>query len=195
MRYTPDLDQFPLQLLKHHGPYIIGQQDTDVTKAFGNVSLSCDQDPYRTEFMNSPLASPLFYPKSASLSFGSHSECQNEQSLPSTDEYGPGFTPRSSGQSSPWSPAYSPYSDFGMQSSSWAAFSPGVVGQERGIPFFPHIRSTQFLQQQRSSGKPAARQSNDYSSGHHNVVCIERIRLGTDVRTTVRNPSSVNILY
>lgn len=159
------------------------------------MSLNGYHDTYNTDFLNSPLASPLFFPNSASLSFGSHSECQKDQSLSSADDYAPGFTPRSSGQSSPWSPTYSPYSEFGMQSSPWAAFNPGAVGQERGTPLLPQVRSAHFLQQQRSSGKPAGRQSHDYSSGHHNVVDIERIRLGTDVRTTVGNPIPVNNLY
>lgn len=185
MRYSPDLVDFPIQLLKNHGPLIIGQQDTSISKAFGNMNLSSCHDIYNADYLNSPLASPLFYPNSTSQSLGCVSEYQNEYSLSSTEDYGSGFTPRSSGPSSPWSPAYSPYSDFGLRSPSWAAFNPGAVGQERATPLLTQVRSGHFLQQQRSSGKPAGRHSHDYSSGHHNVVEVDRIRLGTDVRTTV----------
>lgn len=185
MRYSPDLGDFPLQLLKNHGPLIIGQQDTGLSKAFGNMNLNSYHDIYNADYLNSPLASPLFYPNSANQSLGCISEYQNEQSLSSTEDYGSGFTPRSSGPTSPWSPAYSPYSDFGLHSPSWAAFNPGAVGQERATPLLPQVRSGRFLQQQRSSGKPAGRHSHEYSSGHHNVVEVDRIRLGTDVRTTV----------
>lgn len=184
MRYSPDLGGFPLQLLKTHGPLIIGQQDTGISQAFERLNLSSCHDIYSTDYSNSPLASPLFFPTSANQSFGCISEYQNEQSLSSTEDYGSGFTPRSSGPSSPWSPTYSPYSDFGLHSPSWA-FNPGAVGQERATPLLPHARSGHFLQQQRFSGKPAGRHSHDYSSGHHNVVEVDRIRLGTDVRTTV----------
>ena len=149
------------------------------------MNLSSYNDIYNADYMNSPLASPLFYTNSANQSLGCVSECQNEQSLSSTEDYGSSFTPRSSGPSSPWSPVYSPYSDFGLLSPSWANFNPGVVGQERTTPILPQVRSGLFLQQQRSSGKPAGRHSHDYSSGHHNVVEVDRIRLGTDVRTTV----------
>lgn len=189
MRYSPGLGDSSPQLIKNHGPLIVGQQDTDISKALGNMNLSTCRESYNADYLTSPLASPLFYSRSVNQSHGQGQGCvseyQIEQSLSSTEEYGSGFTPRSSGPSSPWSPAYSPYSDFGLHSPAWAAFNPGAVGQERATPLLPQSRSGHYPQQQRYSGKSAGRHTHDYSSGHHNVVEVDRIRLGTDVRTTV----------
>lgn len=156
-------------------------------KALGNMSLSsCSGTVYSSNYADSPLTSPLCVQNSATQSLGL-SDYQSEQSLSPLGDFDPGFTPRSSGHNSPWSPPYGQYHDFGIQPTSWPPFNPGAVGQERGTPLSSHARSAHPLQQQRISGKPTGRQGHDYSGGHHNVVDVERIRLGTDVRTTVRN--------
>lgn len=49
----------------------------------------------------------------------------------------------------------------------------------------PQARVPYPIPQQRHSGKPVTRQGHEYGSAHHNVVDVERIRQGTDVRTTV----------
>ena len=53
------------------------------------------------------------------------------------------------------------------------------------MPSLHPARSNPVLQQQQTIPRPGARHHNDYSSGHHNVVDVERIRQGLDVRTTV----------
>jgi hypothetical protein len=65
----------------------------------------------------------------------------------------------------------------------------GVIGQERGL-----LRQSNDYLQGRYSGpsrgthnRVVARHDQDYTAGHHNVVDIERIRRGLDVRTTVNN--------
>lgn len=189
IRYRPDPCHSPLSLSKNSGPIIVGQQDMGLIKALGNMSLSsCGGTVYSSTYADSPLSSPLCVQNSATHSFGM-SEYQSEQSLSPIGDYDPGFTPRSSGHNSPWSPPYGQYPDFGIQPTSWPPFNPGAVGQERGTPLSSQVRSAHPLQQQRISGKPTGRQGHDYSGGHHNVVDVERIRLGTDVRTTVRVPS------
>lgn len=185
MRFTPDVARSSLGCFKSNGPLIVGESDSTIVRSFGNLTLGSCRGIYNAEYLTSPLASPVFHPNSADRSLGYRSEFQSGQLIPSPEEHGQGFTPRSSSQSSPWSPGYSPYSDFGPHS-PWAALNPGAVGQERGSPHYPQARSGQYVHQQRSSGKSAGRQSHDFSSGHHNVVDVERIRLGTDVRTTVR---------
>ena len=49
----------------------------------------------------------------------------------------------------------------------------------------PQARASYPVQQHRHIGKPVARQGHEYGSAHHNFVDVERIRQGTDVRTTV----------
>lgn len=68
---------------------------------------------------------------------------------------------------------------------------PGAIGQERGQ--LRHSRS--HYGQQISGGhitSRAGRSEQDYASGHHNVVDIERIRRGLDVRTTVSSKKSTS---
>ena len=85
-----------------------------------------------------------------------------------------------------WSPNYGRFLNSGIQSPIWAAFNPGAIGQERGTPGLLHQRQGyHHPQQTRTQCKIGARQSHDYASGHHNVVDIDRIRQGIDVRTTV----------
>jgi hypothetical protein len=59
---------------------------------------------------------------------------------------------------------------------------PGVVGQER-VDHSP--RYAPLVYYQRGSPMKMNRSTHDYASGHHNVVDVERIRQGLDVRTTV----------
>ena len=78
------------------------------------------------------------------------------------------------------------YPQFDMNIAPWTGFGPGVVGQERAVPSFYQARSNCALQQQQPPiTRSGSRHHNDYASGHHNVVDIERIRQGLDVRTTV----------
>lgn len=74
------------------------------------------------------------------------------------------------------------------------AYGPGAIGQERGTVPSPQVRSGPYPQQQRGPLRVVGRQNNDYTSGHHNVVDVERIRRGLDVRTTVINPIFATLL-
>ncbi|KAI9761197.1 MAG: hypothetical protein M1840_001997 [Geoglossum simile] len=63
----------------------------------------------------------------------------------------------------------------------------GVIGQERGLL----RQSSDYLpgrysgQNRGTHNRVVARHDQDYTAGHHNVVDIERIRRGLDVRTTI----------
>ena len=102
----------------------------------------------------------------------------------------------SSSQTSPfWSPTYGYGSSHGIPSSIWSSNSPGAIGQERGAMLSPSHGS--FHQQQLGNGAfnlqqprslyKGGRRHNEHNIGIHNVVDVNRIRLGIDVRTTVRN--------
>lgn len=185
MRYRPDHDRFSCQFGNSQGPLIIGQEESGLERAFGSLNINNCGGIYNDELLGPSFVSTLNYASPSNRSSGYQREFIPEP-LPSPPEiYTPSFTPRSSVPSPPWSPAYSPYSNYGFQSPAWPGYYPGTIGQERGAPILPQARASYPLQQQRHSGKPVARQGHEYGSAHHNVVDVERIRQGTDVRTTV----------
>lgn len=184
-RYRPDHDRLASQFGNSHGPLIIGQQESSLERAFGNLNIKTCGGIYSDELIGPSFVSALKYANPSDRSPGYQREFVPEP-LPSPPEvYTPSFTPRSSVPSPPWSPAYSPYSNYGFQSPAWPGYYPGTIGQERGAPILPQARVSYPIQQQRHSGKSVMRQSHEYGSAHHNVVDVERIRQGTDVRTTV----------
>ena len=169
---------------RSQGPLIIGQDDTGLEDAFGGMKLNLPQSTYGHGFLASPLLSPYFLPEAANRSFAYHRELNSQQvpsplNLQKTNHSGP-----ESAESSSYSPFFSPYVDYGVQSPLCSPYTPGAIGQERGatlISPYPGI----YPYQQRGTPKHTGRSPHDYSSGHHNVVDIERIRHGLDVRTTV----------
>ena len=132
-----------------------------------------------------PLLSPYPYSTQASKPISFRKDLGGQHTPSSLSNYG--FTSGKSDQSPSWSPTYNPYSNYGLPSPIWSSYSPGAIGQERGAPPLPQQRQGLFQQQQRGQGRTGARQYHDYASGHHNVVDVDRIRQGTDVRTTVRS--------
>ena len=62
----------------------------------------------------------------------------------------------------------------------------GAIGQERGLLRQPNYHAGRFSPNRRSNMRTGGRHDHDYTSGHHNVVDVERIRRGLDVRTTAR---------
>ena len=109
--------------------------------------------------------------------------------------YTHGFPSGVSDRSSCWSPTYNPYANYAVPSPLWLPYGPGAVGQERGVLTLPHYRQGHYGQRQNVQNKIGGRQDKiggrqrlDYASGHHNVVNINRIGQGIDVRTTVIRP-------
>ena len=186
MRYRPDHDRLSHQIGINHGPLIIGQQESGLERALGGLDINGYGAIYHDQLLGPPFVSALSYPHLNNRSPGYQREFLPEPSLSPAEVYTPTFTSRSSAPSPPWSPAYSPYSNYGFQSPAWAGYYPGAIGQERGVPVPPQARASHSLQQHRHSAKPLARQGHEYGSAHHNVVDVERIRQGTDVRTTVK---------
>ena len=194
------------QLTREHGPLIVGQENVSIDNAFGNISLSGRRESYDSEALKAAFVSPYFLSNPASRSLSYRRDIAGQQ-LPSALDncYFNTYQTRSSSSSPQWSPLYSPYHDYTLQSPTWAThspelynsssyspsminpggYSPGAIGQERVGPQTPQTRPSQFPQQQRGLPKLGNRQSHDFTSGHYNVVDVDRIRQGTDVRTTV----------
>lgn len=187
MRHGPRTHQRPSLGARGHSPLIVGQQDTGLETKIEHVTLSGEShhDSQPSEFFNAPATSSFIYPISTDRSLGCHGQYFTESSLSPPEDYMTAFTPRSSETSSPWSSTNSPYSECTLSSPNWMHYAPGTIGQERGVQAFSQPRSGPSLHQQRSMGKLSGRQNHENSSGHHNVVDVERIRLGIDVRTTV----------
>ncbi len=176
----PDLEVNTRHSLQSSGPSMI-VQDFGFEKAFGSMSLN-------THHANSPQTprTPIHSP----FPFTTPSNTQ----FPFRKYPNGLYTPSSlsSYQTPTWSSSGSPCSEFPQQSPIWSAFSPGTIGQERGAPLLSQTRQGHYVQQQRGQGPMAVRRYPDNSSGHHNVVDIERIRQGTDVRTTVCHSVSID---
>lgn len=104
-------------------------------------------------------------------------------------------TPQSSaGLSGPFSASFAPnpygvpvygYAQYGMPMLPLNAHNLGAVRQQRLMPPAPRARISPMQHHQRGPPRSGSRQTLDHSSGHHNVVDIERIRQGVDVRTTI----------
>ena len=182
--YQPDLGGPTQRLSKSPGPLIIGQE-TSLESDSASMSPFDRHDTYGPETSSSshsqhPFSTSTFRPLAYRKDF-------NEQRTPSSHQnYDQSYIGRSSDQKSFWSPNYSSFLNSGLQSPVWAALNPGTIGQERGTPTLLHQRQGYYPQQNRAQTKIGGRQSHDYPSGHHNIVDIDRIRQGIDVRTTVR---------
>ena len=211
MQYKPRVDFISRRLPKDHGPLIVGQENS-LESTFGGMCLGGRDDSYDPEALKAALISPCFLsnPTVRSLSYRRDIAGQH---LPSAldDYHFNGYPARNSGSSPQWSPIYSPYSDYTLQSPTWAAYSsgayssglyspgnfigpgytPGAIGQERTTPQTPQPVPPHCPPQQRGLAKLSNRQNHDFASGHHNVVDVDRISQGTDVRTTVGQISSL----
>ena len=108
--------------------------------------------------------------------------------------YAHGYPCHDSRQGSHGASYYNDYPGYGVPLPPWLAYGPGAIGQERGLAPSPHSRTGHYSQQHRGPARVVGRQNNEYTSGHHNVVDVERIRRGLDVRTTVIYPTSALLL-
>lgn len=182
--YQPDLGGPTQRLSKSPGPLIIGQE-TGLESDLASMSPFDRLDTYGPETPSSSSHSqrPCSTPAGRLLAYRKDF---NEQDTPSSHHnYNQGYMAGSFDQNPLWSPNYSTFLNSGVQSPIWAAFSPGAIGQERVTPTLLHQRQAYYPQQNRTQSKIGGRQSHDYASGHHNIVDIDRIRQGIDVRTTV----------
>ena len=169
---------------RSQGPLIIGHDETGLENAMGNMNLGIAQATYGHDYLAPPLVSPLFTPPAANRSFGYHRELNSQQVPSPLVLQKPNYNGPESAETSPWSPFFSSYGEYSLQSPLWTPYTPGAIGQERGTPVMSPFSGV-YPYQQRTPGIVIGRSPHDYSSGHHNVVDVERIRQGLDVRTTV----------
>ncbi len=178
------------------GPLIIGEEDNGLENALVKMSVSSGSATTKQEAQPStPYPSLLeATPTSRSLTLRKDLGGHHTPS-PLTHSFNGGD--RSDSQGSPfWSPTYSTGSGYQIPSSIWSSASPGAIGQERGAMLSPCFSNFyekplgngafDMHQHQRSLYK-GGRRHNEHSIGTHNVVDIHRIRIGLDVRTTVRS--------
>ncbi|CAF9939273.1 MAG: hypothetical protein ALECFALPRED_008058 [Alectoria fallacina] len=183
--YQPDLEGSTERLSKSPGPLIMGQE-TSLESSLASMSPFDRLNTYGPETSSSPSYSQHPYSTPASRPLAFRKDFGEQQHTPSSHRnYSQGYVGGSSDQSPYWSPNYSTFLNSGLQSPVWSAFNPGAIGQERGTPTLQHQRQGYCPQQSRGQIKIGGRQSHDYASGHHNIVDIDRIREGNDVRTTI----------
>ena len=159
-------------------------QEFALNKAFSGMSLNHQHDDGpRTPCTPSYLPYPLHSPSNSPFPFRKYpGGLYTPSSLSS-------FSHETFDQNPLWSPNYNPFSDLPQRSPIWSPFSPGAIGQERHTPLLSRAHQERYVQQKRGQAQ-ILRRYNDNPSGHHNVVDIDRIRQGTDVRTTVSYPTS-----
>lgn len=185
--YVPDIKlphQSPSAM--DSGPLIIGSESRYRESAFGHLNLS---DGHGSLDLDAPGSiSPFSYlGLSPSLSSSPPSSDHDDYYMvspigPYTQGYSDTEPLRGRYSGSP----FDEYPGYGTHMTPWASVAPGMAGQARDLGPPNQARNGPLLQQQQVLSRPGARQHNDYASGHHNVVDIERIRQGLDVRTTVR---------
>ncbi|KAL8828891.1 MAG: hypothetical protein Q9170_006408 [Blastenia crenularia] len=103
------------------------------------------------------------------------------------------YVMQESGGGSLLSPNLRSYPASGIRTPSWGAFNttpygPGAIGQERNLPTSPFNSGHH---PPRPSLGHGGRHAREFSGGHHNIVDVDRIRQGADVRTTVCRPLPV----
>lgn len=185
--YVPDIRlPYPSSSVRASGPLIIGNENRCHDSAFGHLSFSDGYKSLNLDATGSIL--PNSYPGlSPSLSSSPPSSDHDEYYMvspigPYSSSYSDTEPQRARYSSSP----FNEYPGHGIHMTPWASIAPGMVGQARDLSSSHRARNGPLLQQQQVLSRPSARQHNDYASGHHNVVDVERIRQGLDVRTTVR---------
>lgn len=177
-RYEPDLEG---PSSKRHGPLIIRQKDAGPAATFKNMDypeVSALSSVYSITYSGLPQSGR------APNSLTYRRQDLGGQHAPSPlNTFYQDSPSRGTLQSPIWSPMGNGSIDFSLQSPLYSPYSPGAIGQERGTPLSSNPRPG-YYNPQRANAKASGR---DYASGHHNVVDVDRIRQGIDVRTTVQS--------
>jgi hypothetical protein len=180
--FTPDVIQDPAKIAEplksqHRGPVIVGQAD-NLTHDFSQIGITDvrGRSVHAPHVSKSTVNSFEVYPalccdkstpKSATILTPSSSAYMSSNSS--------GFNTGSCGASS-----YSP-TQYGVPCTPWSPYNSGMRQQILAQA----LRCRPEPYQQRGHLKANLRQNNDFASGHHNIVDVDRIRAGLDVRTTI----------
>ncbi|KAL9587557.1 MAG: hypothetical protein Q9212_000134 [Teloschistes hypoglaucus] len=169
------------------GPLIIGGEEVDLENNFHQLNLAGSTGTLSTPLQRSPLVSPYSVP-SPNFTGALTPNFSNPQQSPLLfGGTSPSYAVHGADVGSlvslypPASPA------FGLRSPIWngvdvASHGHGAMLQRLHSPL--HLPGT-FRQNTRGAIRQGARNVQDYSGGHHNVVDVDRIRKGADVRTTI----------
>ena len=182
--YQPDLQGSAQELSKSPGPLIIGQEtglesDLASMSPFDCPDTRGPETSSSSSFSQHPNSTQVSRPLAYHKNF-------NEQHAPSSrDFYSHGYLGANPDRNPFWSPNYSTFLNSGLQSPIWSTVNPGAIGQERGTPTLLDQRQGYYSPQHRGNSKIGGRQTHESASGHHNVVDVDRIARGIDVRTTV----------
>ena len=161
---------------KPSGPVIIGQDTPSLAQSFERMNLKHqDYSPTSRMAEHGPYRSVV-----AGLSYTDRKESLGIHTPSPLIGLGHGQSVMPSLYSpSSWTSSANAY---GVPSPMWSPYSPGAIGQERN----PSTPSQQdFYAQQRQMIRANERQPADFANAGHNIVDIDRIRAGLDVRTTV----------
>lgn len=173
-----------MSVYRYHeeGPLIIGEEDCNLDCHPHQMSLEGNSMAWLTPGQRSPI--PLRYPIPSPNVNGSLAP-----NFYNTERQGrvPHSMMQGVGNGSLLSPHLRQYPAFNLQTPPWGAFhsvqyGPGAIGQERHSPF---TSSNPVHQIPRNFLMPRGRHVREQSGGYHNVVDVNRIRQGADVRTTV----------
>ncbi|KAG8532028.1 uncharacterized protein KY384_003664 [Bacidia gigantensis] len=180
-RYEPEVGPKLQTPAKTPGPIIIGQDDSRLDQALSKMTL----DSYRESTLLHTPRQSLYQSNSTEDSFtgrkvagGQHIPSPLNSLAPSYGGPGPMYSPT-------WTTSCNTYAGYGMTSPLWSQYSPGAIGQERGSPSLPGDYRNAHPSQPKALTRSSGRQQPDYAPGHHNVVDMDRIRAGLDVRTTI----------
>ncbi|KAI4168913.1 MAG: hypothetical protein LQ343_006035 [Gyalolechia ehrenbergii] len=167
-------------------PLIVGQEDHLLRSGFRELDLEASRAAWVTPQQRYPLFPPYINPSphlTATLT-PAFFNAQQERDAPR-------FLVQAPGSGSLQTPYVRPGPPFAMQGRpcsafNTASFGPGAIGQERISPLSPFDTLHHHA---RAPFKNGGRHVREHSVGHHNIVDVERIRQGADVRTTVGSRS------
>ncbi|KAL8923402.1 MAG: hypothetical protein Q9172_003151 [Xanthocarpia lactea] len=176
-----------IQPYRDEGPVIVGGEDSFLDERFSQMGLESGPTNSTMPVPRAPLLSPY------SVASPSHNSTLTPGFVNSPTSpmffggLSPGFLVQQAGDGSPISRNLLSYPNPGMQTPTWSSFdatssNPGAIGQERHTPLSSFHNPNQYP---RSLVRHGGRNMPDHSSGHHNVVDVNRIRKGADVRTTI----------
>ncbi|KAL8809710.1 MAG: hypothetical protein Q9200_003179 [Gallowayella weberi] len=176
-----------VQPYREDGSLIVGREDTFLDDRFSQMVLESVPTASMLPMRSSPLLSPYSMPSPSHTGTFTPGYFNAPNSPLLFGGLSPGYLVQHSGDGSPVSRFMPPYLGSGVQTPNWGSFDgaasgPGAVGQERHTPITPF---SGFHQYPRNFIRHGGRQVPDHSGGHHNVVDVDRIRKGADVRTTI----------
>ncbi|KAL8897111.1 MAG: hypothetical protein Q9192_002742 [Flavoplaca navasiana] len=174
-----------VQAYRDEGPVIVGREEGFLDNKFREMGLENIAPNSAIPNSRSPLLSPHSVPSPTHNSISTPGFLHSPRSPMLLGSLSPGLLVQQFGEGSPISQSVQYYHS--TQSPTWSNFdatlsNPGTIGQERRTPISPFHCSNPHP---RNLMRHGGRHLPDHSGGHHNVVDINRIRKGADVRTTI----------